>query len=90
MSNCIPLSFVGGGLGGGELLLVFVVILLFFGSKKLPGIAHAMGKALEEFRRAARDVTGEIMRAREEPPADQELPSTGEPESKESTNERAG
>ena len=63
MSSTIPLAFFGGMPGGGELLLVFVVVLLLFGSKNLPSIARTLGRTLEEFRRAARDVTDEIMRA---------------------------
>ncbi len=56
-----PLSFIGGAPGGFELLLIFVVILLLFGAKRLPEIARTMGKTMEEFRRAARDVRDEIM-----------------------------
>ncbi len=56
-----PLSILGGSFGPGEVLLIFVVILLLFGSKNLPGIARSLGKALEEFRRAARDISHEIV-----------------------------
>lgn len=52
-----------GAPGSSELILIFVAVLLLFGAKRLPSIARNMGKALEEFRRAARDVTDEIMRA---------------------------
>ena len=58
--------FFGGAPSSSELILVFVAVLLLFGAKRLPGIARNMGKALEEFRRAARDVTDEIMRAETE------------------------
>ena len=64
-----PVSFIGGSLGPGELLLVFVVTLLLFGSKNLPRIARALGRALEEFRRAAREVTDEVMRPDGAPPS---------------------
>jgi sec-independent protein translocase protein TatA len=63
----ITTSFFGGYPGGGEIILVLVVLLLVFGSKKLPGIARSLGRTLEEFRRASREVTNEIMRADEEP-----------------------
>ena len=55
--------FFGGAPSSGELILVFLAILLLFGAKRLPDIARNMGKALEEFRRAARDVSDEIMRS---------------------------
>lgn len=63
--NAITLSFLGGAPGGGEILLVLVVLLLFFGAKRLPGIARTLGRTLEEFRKAARDVTDEIMQGDE-------------------------
>lgn len=53
----------GGAPGSGELVVLFLAVLVLFGAKRLPGIARNMGKALEEFRRAARDVSDEIMRA---------------------------
>lgn len=49
--------------GMGEVLVVLVVALLLFGTKRLPGIARNLGRALEEFRRAARDVSQEVMQA---------------------------
>jgi len=53
---------------GGEMLLVLLVILLLFGSKNLPKMARTLGRTLEEFRRAAREVSDEIMHAEDEPP----------------------
>jgi sec-independent protein translocase protein TatA len=67
MSICI-LAFWGGAPGGGEILLVLVVLLLLFGAKKLPGMARNLGHMLEEFRRAARDVSDELMQADAPPP----------------------
>ncbi|MBN1269508.1 MAG: twin-arginine translocase TatA/TatE family subunit [Kiritimatiellae bacterium] len=69
MSVPCVLSFLGGSPGGGEILLVLLVLLLLFGSKRLPGIARALGKTLAEFRRATREVTDEIMRGDEGPSA---------------------
>ena len=62
-----PLAILGGSFGSGEVLLIFVVVLLLFGSKNLPAVARSLGKALEEFRRAARDVSNEIVRG--DPPS---------------------
>ena len=57
------LAFFGGGFGGGEILLIMIVLLLLFGAKRLPEMARNLGRSMEEFRRAARDVTDEIMHA---------------------------
>jgi len=68
MSNSFPLGFLGGGLGGGEILLVLVVILVLFGSKNLPRMARNLGKVMEDFKRASRQVTQELMREDPDPP----------------------
>jgi sec-independent protein translocase protein TatA len=57
------LAFLGGSFGGGEVILILLVALLLFGAKNLPKIARSLGKSLEEFKRAARDVQHEITRA---------------------------
>lgn len=57
------------GLGPMELILIFLVILLLFGAKRIPEIAQGIGKGINEFKRAARDVTDEIeTSAKYEPP----------------------
>ena len=69
MSGISTLAFLTGGtLGGGELLVVFLAVLVLFGSKRLPGLARSLGRALEELRRAARDVTDEIKKEAEPMP----------------------
>lgn len=55
------LAFFGSSMGPGEIALIGVVLLLLFGAERLPGIARAIGKAMNEFRRAARDVQQEIL-----------------------------
>ena len=57
------------GLGGGELVLVMVVILVLFGAKRIPEFAKGLGKGINEFKKASREVTDEIERAGEEPKA---------------------
>lgn len=57
------------GLGGGELVLVIVAILILFGAKRIPEFAKGLGKGINEFKKASREVTDEIERAGEEPPA---------------------
>lgn len=56
-------AFFGGSMSPGEMLVVLAVALILFGAKRLPGIARSVGRALEELRRAARDVQKEIITA---------------------------
>ena len=57
------MGFIGGSMSGGEIILILLALLLLFGSKNLPSIARNIGKSMETFRRASREVTDEIMRA---------------------------
>ena len=57
------------GLSGPELMLVLVVILVLFGAKRIPEFAKGLGKGINEFKKASREVTDEIERAGQEPPA---------------------
>jgi sec-independent protein translocase protein TatA len=59
----LPVNFLGGSISGGEILVILVVLLLLFGANKVPSMARNLGKSLEAFRRASREVTDEIMRA---------------------------
>ena len=63
-------------MGGGEVMLILAVALVLFGSKNLPKVARSLGRALEEFRRAAREVSSEIMKAGDDqpPPGARKLP----------------
>ena len=63
-----PVAFLGVSPGIPEMVVVFAAILLLFGSKNVPKIARSFGKAMEEFRRAAREVNEEIMHAADELP----------------------
>ena len=49
-----------GPLGWSELLIVFVIILIFFGPRRLPELAEAIGKSLQKFKKASREVKSEI------------------------------
>ena len=55
---------------GGEVILVLLVLLLLFGAKNLPKMARTLGRTMEEFRRAAREVSDEIVRGDETPRSD--------------------
>ena len=65
----IPLAFFGSSMGAGEILLILGVVLLLFGAERLPAMARSLGKALEDFRRAARDLTHDLMESQPPPSA---------------------
>ncbi len=74
-SHCLS---VFGAPSGGEILLILLVLLLLFGSKNLPKMARTLGRTLDEFRRAAKEVSDEIMHADPDTPSPQSkaLPHT--------------
>ncbi len=56
------------GLSGTELLVVLVVILVLFGAKRIPEFAKGLGKGINEFKKASRDVTDAIENESTTPP----------------------
>ena len=56
-----------GGIGIQELLLIFLVVLLLFGAKRIPDIAHGLGKGIRDFRQAMQETKDEINRSIEVP-----------------------
>ncbi len=69
------------GLSGGELVLVCVVILVLFGAKRIPEFAKGLGKGINEFKKASREVTDEIERAGDDlPPAPKAPPANTTPQ----------
>ena len=44
------------GMGIQELLVVLFVCLLLFGANKLPEIGRSLGKAIQEFKKAIKEV----------------------------------
>ena len=70
------------GLGGTELMVIMGAVLLLFGPKKLPELARGLGKGIREFKKASSEVTEELERAVEEPPAPPtKFPTEGSPHS---------
>jgi len=66
------------GLGGTEIILILAVVLLLFGAKKLPELARGLGQGIKEFKKATNEVTDELHRTIEEPPAPRtKLPPEG-------------
>jgi sec-independent protein translocase protein TatA len=57
----VHLGFLGGGVSMSEIALVLAVLLLLFGARRLPYMARSLGRAVEELKRAARDVTRDIL-----------------------------
>lgn len=49
-------------MSSGEIIIILFVYLLFFGAKGIPSLAQTMGKAVYQFRNAAKDVQDEIMK----------------------------
>ncbi|MGE4318408.1 MAG: twin-arginine translocase TatA/TatE family subunit [Deferribacterales bacterium] len=43
------------GLGSQEILIILVIALVVFGAGKLPQIGDGMGKAIKNFKKAAKD-----------------------------------
>ncbi len=47
------------GIGLSEILIILVICLFLFDIDKLPKIARSLGKAIKEFRKAQRSLTGD-------------------------------
>lgn len=76
-------------MGAGEILLILAVVLLLFGAERLPAMARSLGKALEDFRRAAKDLTHDLM-DNQHPPQVFKTPPPLTPPSKMPSDERKG
>ena len=49
-----------GNLGLGEMILIGLAILIFFGPSKLPELGKALGKGIQEFKKASRELTESV------------------------------
>jgi len=47
-------------ISGQEIFVIFLIVLLLFGANKLPEIARALGKGVNEFRKATDDIKREM------------------------------
>jgi sec-independent protein translocase protein TatA len=56
----MPIFAFIGPLGWSELLIIFFIILIIFGPRKLPEVAEALGKSIQKFKRASKEVRNEI------------------------------
>lgn len=48
-----------GGIGWSEIVVILLVVLLLFGSKRIPELARALGKASYEFKKAKQSILQE-------------------------------
>lgn len=53
--------------GSGEILLILLVILIFFGPKKIPELAHSLGKGIRKFNDAKSGLETQVKTAMKEP-----------------------
>jgi sec-independent protein translocase protein TatA len=49
--------------GGMQVILILAIVLILFGAKKIPELAKGLGKGINEFKKATREVTDEINNA---------------------------
>ena len=68
-----------GSIGFQELLVILLIILLLFGAKRLPELARALGKGIQEFKKAASDIQSQADR---EDASGKDAKSTGGPASR--------
>ncbi|WP_425060544.1 Sec-independent protein translocase protein TatAd [Sporomusa carbonis] len=61
-----------------ELVLILIIALIVFGPGKLPEVGKAIGKGIQEFRRASSDITN----GREEPVKVEAKSDTKQPDEK--------
>ena len=43
-----------------QVILILAIVLIMFGAKKIPELAKGLGKGINEFKKATREVTDEI------------------------------
>ena len=47
-------------LGPGHLLLIGIALLIFFGPSRLPELGKSLGKGIQEFKKAAKNVSEDL------------------------------
>ena len=74
-------------IGWPEIVIVLLIIIILFGAKKLPQLARSLGSVLKEFKKGAKDASGEAdvkSAETDETPPSQETAET--PEKKDENN----
>lgn len=54
-------------IGGGEWWILILIALILFGGKRLPELARALGKSVQEFKKGMAGIEDEINRPVENP-----------------------
>jgi TatA/E family protein of Tat protein translocase len=49
-----------GSIGIEKILLLGIALMIFFGPNKLPELGKALGKGIQEFKKASRELTDNI------------------------------
>ena len=49
-----------GSIGIEKILLLGIVLVIFFGPNKLPELGKALGKGIQEFKKASREITDSV------------------------------
>ena len=49
-----------GSIGIEKLLLLGIALMIFFGPNKLPELGKALGKGIQEFKKASREITDSV------------------------------
>ncbi|MDR1842093.1 MAG: twin-arginine translocase TatA/TatE family subunit [Holophagales bacterium] len=49
-----------GNLGLTEMLLIGIALLIFFGPSRLPELGKSLGKGIQEFKKASRELTESV------------------------------
>ena len=72
-----------------QVILILAIVLIMFGAKKIPELAKGLGKGINEFKKATKEVTDEIHNsdtvstpAPKTPPANTTAQSQTPPETK--------
>jgi sec-independent protein translocase protein TatA len=47
-------------LGPGHLLLIGIALLIFFGPSRLPELGKSLGKGIQEFKKASKELTDAV------------------------------
>lgn len=46
--------------GMGELVVIFLIVIVLFGASRLPEIAKSLGRSIKEFKKAGKEIKGDI------------------------------
>ena len=49
-----------GNLGMMEILLIGLAVLIFFGPSRLPELGKSLGKGIQEFKKASKELTATV------------------------------